>query len=56
MADCQVKVVMVRNVEVGGEKFGCRIDCVAYEKCDKVEVKEGEDDRMGTWVSHLIKR
>jgi hypothetical protein len=24
--------------------------------CDKVEVKEGEDDRMGTWVSHLIKR
>jgi len=26
------------------------------EKCDKVEVKEGEDDRMGTWVSHLIKR
>lgn len=26
------------------------------EKRDKVKVKEGEDDRMGTWVSHLIKR
>jgi hypothetical protein len=26
------------------------------EKCDKIGGEEGEDDRMGTWVSHLIKR
>jgi hypothetical protein len=52
MADCRVVVVVEIHVDEGG-KNGWRIDGVAF---GRVEVKEGEDDRMGTWVSHLIKR